>query len=105
MILLSVDTFALFKRLLGIRPEDARNIERTHLAFATGWPFATALLLLLCSAGWFLFNYWRDGTKPSWWVKGPLVVLRLIAVSSLMWMLAQPVLRLSHADHVKPKDN
>jgi hypothetical protein len=73
-----------------------------HLSFAARWPQAALVLFVLAAAVWFLFHYWRDGTRPTWWVKGPLVVLRLIAVAALLVMLAQPVLRLNHADRIRP---
>ena len=92
----------LWWRLLGLKPEEAPGWQNANLHFATGWQFWTALALLLAAALWFGFWYYRDGTRPSWWTKGPLLVLRLIVVAALMTMLAQPVLRLSHDDSVKP---
>jgi hypothetical protein len=70
--------------------------------FATPWPAYVAITLLVVAALWFGFNYWRDGTRPSWWVKGPLVLLRIIALLSLVAMLAQPTRRLSHVNRIKP---
>ena len=62
-----------FQRLLGIPPEVVRNISRAHPGFATPWPLYAAAGLLLFTAIWTGVNYWRDGTKPSWWTKGPLL--------------------------------
>src|SRR5579871_5077478 len=69
---------------------------------ATPWPAYLAVGLLIVAAIWFGFNYWRDGSRPSWWIKMPLVLLRLIALLSLIVMLAQPTRRLSHVSRVKP---
>jgi hypothetical protein len=102
MTLLALQNIAWLQRLLGIPPDAAKKIERTHLAFATAWPLAALALLLLVAALWFGYHYWRDGSRPSWWVKGPLVALRLLAVSSLLVMLAQPTLRLRQVDTVRP---
>ena len=33
---------------------------------------------------WTGIIYWRDGTKPSWWTKGPLTALRVFAVAALL---------------------
>ncbi len=73
-----------------------------HLSFAALWPQYVIIALLVAAAAWFAFLYWRDGTRPSWWVKAPLVALRLLAIISLVVMLAQPVLRLSHSDRIRP---
>jgi hypothetical protein len=102
MILLSLYDQRWFQWLLGLSPAAARRIEVTHLSFAARWPQAVVLLLLLVSALWFSFHYYRDGSRPTWWIKGPLVLLRLLAVAALMIMLAQPVLRMSHADNIRP---
>ena len=91
-----------FQRLLGIPPEVVRNISRAHPGFATPWPLYAAGGLLLFTAIWTGVNYWRDGTKPSWWVKGPLSVLRVLAVAALLLILAQPFLRLTHAEDIRP---
>src|SRR5947207_15646315 len=98
MTLLSIYDQRWLQWLLGLTPENAKQIEQTHLAFAAPWYTLAAAGLLLIAAIWFSLFYWRDGTRPTWWTKGPMVLLRLIAVGALMAMLAQPVLRLSHAD-------
>ncbi|HZO90260.1 MAG TPA: hypothetical protein VFB38_18185 [Chthonomonadaceae bacterium] len=100
--LLAVSSLALYYRLLGLTPESARQIERMRLAFATGWPLALAVGLIALAAVWFAYHYWKDGTRPSWWFKGPMVVLRLLAVAVLMVMLAQPTLRLQQVSRVRP---
>ena len=91
-----------FQWLLGIPPEASHNIQQMHLSFAARWPQLTVIAFLVVAAAWFIFHYWRDGTRPSWWTKGPLVVLRMAALAALLVMLAQPVLRLNHADRVRP---
>ncbi|HLJ57709.1 MAG TPA: hypothetical protein VKT77_21920 [Chthonomonadaceae bacterium] len=73
-----------------------------HLSFAARWPQLAVAGFVAVAAVWFIYHYWADGTRPSWWVKSPLVVLRMTAVAALLVMLAQPVLRLSHADRVRP---
>jgi hypothetical protein len=79
----------------------ARNGAPIHLGLATGWTaLATAILVL--AVLWCGYWYWRDGSRPRWWVKGPLLVLRLIAIASLFIVLAQPVLRVDEIDLVKP---
>jgi hypothetical protein len=91
-----------FQRLLGIPPEVTRNISRAHPGFATPWPLYAAAAVLLFTAIWTGINYWRDGTKPTWWTKGPLSILRVLAVAALLLILAQPFLRLSHAEDIRP---
>ena len=88
--------------LLGLSPENAKKIDQTHLSFAAPWLTLSVITLLVVAAIWFSFFYWRDGSRPSWWMKGPMVVLRLIALGALISMIAQPVLRLSHADRIQP---
>ncbi len=88
--------------LLGVPAQSARNIQQMHLSFAASWPLAAVVSLLVVAAAWFAFHYWRDGTRPTWWTKTPLVVLRMVALCALLVMLAQPVLRLNHADRVRP---
>lgn len=82
--------------LFGVTSPDAYG------AFATAWPAWSALLLLSVALVWFGVCYWRDGTRPSWFTKGPLVALRLIALAALMLVLAQPVIRFSKDDSIKP---
>lgn len=87
--------------LLNIPSTAAKNIENQQIVFAARWHLFAIIGLLLVAAVWFFYNYWRDGTKPSWWVKSPLLLLRLIAVTALMVMLMQPTLRLNHSDKVR----
>lgn len=89
------------RRLLGIRADAARDIERAQLYFAGGWPIKAAIALLLVGAVWFGWLYVRDGTRPSLWVKTPLLLLRLIALTALILMLLQPMLRLSRTERLR----
>src|SRR5580692_11722472 len=98
---LTHDMPAWMRRLLGIPAGVAHRVEHSHLAFATRWPLWAAVLLLVVALIWFGVLYWHDGSRPTWWVKAPLVLLRLIALSALMVMLAQPTLRLDQVDRVR----
>lgn len=80
----------------------ARNVEHGHITLASPWQAWMAGALLLTGLAWFAFFYWKDGTRPSWWVKTPLVLLRLCALAALMLMLTQPTLRLEQVDRVRP---
>lgn len=91
-----------FQHLLSIPPEVTRNISQARPGFATPWPLFAATALLLFAAIWTGINYWRDGTKPSWWTKGPLTGLRVFAVAALLLILGQPFLRLTHSEDIKP---
>lgn len=102
MTQLAAQNLTFWQRLLGLRPEAAGKIEQTRLAFAAGWSQLAVILLLVVAALWFTYHYWRDGSRPTWWIKGPLVVLRLLAVTALILMLAQPVLRLRQVESVRP---
>ena len=99
---IAANNLSWFQRLLGIPPGAASKMGQTHLSFTAAWPLWAAALLFVLALGWFSFFYWRDGTRPSWWVKGPLVALRLIAVAALVIMLAQPTLRLRQEDIIRP---
>jgi hypothetical protein len=91
---LAIPPFLL--KLLGITAGNA------HFAFAAGWSTASLALLLVVSLLWFGWCYYKDGTKPSWAIKGPLLLLRLIAVAALVIVLAQPVVRFTRDDSIKP---
>ena len=102
MTLLSLFDTPWIQRLLGIPPEAAQKVEQTHLVFAAKAPQLVTISILLVAALWFGWNYWKDGTRPSWRVKTPLLLLRLLALFALLAMLAQPTLRISHATVIKP---
>src|SRR5919107_1084667 len=89
------------RRLLGISPEVGRRIHEAQLFFAGGWPLRTAALVLLVAFLWFGYLYLRDGTRPSLWVKIPLLALRLLALCALLVMLLQPMLRLRHSRQIR----
>ncbi len=76
--------------------------KNAYGAFAAGWGTAAAAFALLALGIWTVVCYYRDGTRPSWAIKGPLVVLRMIAYAALMIILAQPVIRYTRDDSVKP---
>ena len=80
----------------------AQHIERGHITLASPLPALTIGGLMISALIWFTFFYYRDGTRPSWWVKGPLVILRLLAILALVAMLSQPTLRLEQVDRVRP---
>ena len=86
----------LLLKMLGITAANA------HFAFAAGWSTTALALLFTLAAVWFGVCYYRDGTKPSWAIKGPLLLLRLIAVAALVLVLAQPVVRYTRDDSVRP---
>jgi hypothetical protein len=86
------------RRLLGITPSAAKDIDRAQFYFAGGWPIRSVVIVLAVAALWFAFFYLRDGKRPSLWVKVPLLCLRLVAVAALLVMLLQPMLRLRHSE-------
>jgi hypothetical protein len=88
-------------RLLGAPPQGGAH-GSARLVFASGWSARAAIALVLIAAAWTLVHYLRDGSRPSWWVKGPLVALRLLAFLALIVMLAQPVLRYGRIETIKP---
>lgn len=57
--------------------------------------------MLLVAFLWFGYLYLRDGTRPSLWVKIPLLALRLLALCALLVMLLQPMLRLRHSRQIR----
>lgn len=85
-------------RLLGISPEVGRQIEQTQLYFAGGWPATVGAIVLVAGAVWFGWLYWKDGTHPSWGIKALLLALRMMALTALVLMLLQPMLRLIHSE-------
>ena len=89
------------QKTLGLPPEVAKQIDRVHWSFAARWPQLTIIALLVVAALWTSYHYWRDGTRPSWWVKAPLVVLRLLAMAALVLMLSEPILRLAQSSSTK----
>jgi len=91
----------VMRRLLGLPASAARQVDRAELHFAGGWPIPAALLLLAGGLLWFGWLYWRDGRRPSWWVKTPLLLLRLLALAALAAVLVQPSLRLRHSEQVR----
>lgn len=87
-------------RFLGIDPgQDVLRLDRVF--FVQPWPAAAAVLFGLAAVAWVLVFYLRDGTRPSWLLKGPMAALRLAAVALLVTILWQPMLR-SYRTEVTP---
>ncbi len=91
----------MLRHLLSI-PASVKHLQSAHLLWATPWSAYAAAGFLLFSLLWFGVLYYRDGSRPSWWVKGPLLVLRMLALAALLLMLFQPVLRLQQISRVAP---
>lgn len=98
----ALKNYPLLLRLMGVSAQDAKNIDQMQLIWTAGWAIWAIVLLFLVAGFWFWLFYWRDGTKPKWSVKTPLLILRLIAVMSLVLILVQPSLRLEHVETIKP---
>ncbi|MBM3494537.1 MAG: VWA domain-containing protein, partial [Armatimonadetes bacterium] len=77
--------------LLGLRGDAADTLAQAKLALA-GIPVSVAAVVLGAMACWAAVHYWFDGKRPSWWVKGPLLCIRILAVASLLVILLEPVL-------------
>lgn len=91
-----------WRRLLGLSPQISRDVERAQLAFAANWGAAALALALAVAVLWFGYQYHRDGSRPSWRIKGLLLALRLVAVSALVAMLLQPTLRITQSTAQRP---
>ncbi|HEU4754464.1 MAG TPA: hypothetical protein VFU47_15250, partial [Armatimonadota bacterium] len=79
-------------KLLGIDPgQDTLRADRVF--FVQPWPVWVALAAGVGILLWVLFFYLRDGTRPNWWWKTPMTLLRLAAVGVLVFVLWQPMLR------------
>ena len=92
-----------FFRLIGRSDLSQAILEgRVHVTLASPWRQEAVAGLLLFALAWFGFFYYRDGSRPSWWVKGPLVALRLFAIAMLIVILTQPTLRFQKVDKVRP---
>jgi hypothetical protein len=89
------------RRLLGIRPDVARQIDRSQLYLAGGFSMRVAAAIVAAGLLYFGWLYLRDGKRPSLWVKAPLLLLRLIALAALLAILLQPMLRLTHVKRQK----
>ena len=83
-------------RLFGVTSPNAYG------GFATGWSTLAAVTLIVVGSAWFAACYFRDGTRPSWLIKSPLLLFRIISLLALMVILAQPVIRFTQDDSVKP---
>ncbi len=90
------------RRLLGLSADAARDVQRARLVFAAPWGVTALVLLLAAAALWFSYQYLRDGTRPSWWTKGPLLFLRLVVIAALVVMLLQPTLQVTQSSSQRP---
>jgi hypothetical protein len=96
MLLLS----SFFRWMLGIQASADGTSELYY--FASPWkPWFIGLMSVIALA-WFASLYHKDGTRPKWLVKGPLLALRLIAIASVVLIIMQPMMRLTHVEIVKP---
>jgi hypothetical protein len=84
---------------LGGSKTDAWSHGRKVLA---GVPVGVAALLLAAFVVWTAYNYWRDGRSPGWWVKGPLLLLRTLAVACLLVILLEPVMTWTRTGTQRP---
>lgn len=89
------------RRLLGVGPDVAREIDRSQVYLAGGLSVRVAAAIVAAGALWFGWFYLRDGKRPSLWVKTPLLLLRLTALAALLVILLQPMLRLTHVHRQK----
>ncbi len=88
--------------LLGLSDETGRQFQQARLYFAGGWHIYVLVALLLLAACWFGVLYLKDGRRPSLWIKTPLLLLRLLALTALILMLLQPMLRLTKTETQRP---
>lgn len=91
----------LMRRLLGIPTRINGHLDKTHVFFAGPWPRWVAVAVFIAGVIWFGYTYFKDGSRPSLWVKGPLLLLRLIALAALLMMLLQPMLLLQRSDTIR----
>ena len=88
-----------WRRLLGLRP--ASDLYQAHYYLAGGISARVAAAVVIAGALWFGYLYLRDGTRPTLWVKGPMLLLRLTALSTLLFMLLQPMVRVTKTDRIR----
>ena len=78
------------------------NVTAGHITPATPLPWLLIAGILGTALLWFAFFYYRDGTRPTWWVKAPLTGTRVFALAVLLTILTQPTLRVQQTDSVRP---
>lgn len=79
-------------KLLGINPgQDVLRMDRVFLV--QPWPVWVAVGAAAVALVWVLCFYFRDGSRPSWWWKTPMTLVRMLAMGVLALMLWQPMLR------------
>ncbi|MCC2667609.1 MAG: putative rane protein, partial [Armatimonadetes bacterium] len=77
---------------LGIDPgQDTLRLDR--LFFVQPTPLAITVAAGLGLVAWVLLFYARDGSRPSWFWKALMVTLRLAAITILVLLIWQPMLR------------
>lgn len=94
---------AFWDSLLALPSKSFKNVEQMRFAFASGWKWYLIVPLLLGALVWFVWCYAKDGTRPRRNLKALLLLLRMVAFSSLLFLLAQPILRVRHSDTVRSK--
>ncbi len=67
----------------------------------SGWDLGSALVALLVGFGVGFWSYRRLPVRLSGLVRGALITLRSLVVASLLWLLAEPLLRLVRANPEK----
>ncbi|MCS6775793.1 MAG: VWA domain-containing protein [Chloroherpetonaceae bacterium] len=102
MVVPAAVKLSLWEWLLGLPPGLWKRVEQMQPVFVARETLGALLIVLALAVFWFAFQYWRDGTRPSWWSKGPMLLLRLLALTALGVMLLQPSLRLQQTDTVRP---
>jgi hypothetical protein len=91
----------IVRRLLGVPANTLNYSSDVKFFLARPGNLGVSITILAVATIWFGYIYYRDGTRPSWLIKGPLVLLRLIAVSALFIMLMQPMLRIHQTERVR----
>jgi len=86
----------LLQRLLG----PAGSLRLDQLFFLKPWTMRLTVGVLGAFAAWFLWCYFRDGKRPSWFWKLPLVLVRLCALAILVLLVWQPMARSTHTEVV-----
>src|SRR5262249_45443861 len=89
---------AVWSKLLGLDPATAARLDPTRVFFVQPWPLWLTAAALLVVAIWTAFLYRKEGQRASAFYKGFLVLLRVAAVATLLFLIFQPMLRLQRVD-------